>query len=85
MTFDDDFLQLSLLVRTFRVTLVKVGLNWPPPERILLNDYGIQAATETDPPELVLRRVSMSQITDEQRQDMTHVARGALYEYEGGG
>lgn len=48
------------------VTCIKLGVEWPPPEKINLN------GTEYE-------RVRMSQLTDEQAGGMTHVARGAMY------
>jgi hypothetical protein len=71
MTYDDDFVRLPTLVAgDTNIPLVRLGLEWPPPEEV--NFYG-----------LLYRRVSYSEITDEQRAEMTHVARGAQYEFVG--
>ncbi len=67
MTFDDDYLCIETPVRRVNVSCQSLGIEWPPPERIEFND-----APYT--------RVSYSAITDEQRQGMTHVCRGALYQ-----
>lgn len=68
MTFDDDF----ILAGSIRTSLKSLGMEWPPPPFICVNNHGAM-------PDLYLRRVSMSEITDEQRAEMTHVARGAKY------
>lgn len=75
-TFPDDFIRINLMTagaKNFPCKLL--GLEWPPPERIVeLNGQDF-----SDDP---LIRISMSEITDEQRERMTHVARGAEYVYE---
>jgi hypothetical protein len=82
VTFDDDMIRLNLSVGSPTIPLVRLGLSWPPPERLYLGDGGaIREATPDDDERYVLRRVSMSQFTDEQRASMTHVFRGAEYEY----
>lgn len=80
MTFEDDFARLNWSIGVFDVPLVKLELEWPPPDLIFVGDE-IRAATPDDDPGLVMRRVSMSAITDEQRSGMTHVCRGAEYRY----
>lgn len=82
MTFDDDMVRLNLHAGTPTIPLVAIGLEWPPPEHIYLDaDSTIREATPDDDGRFVMRRLSMSQITDEQRSEMTHVVRGAEYEY----
>lgn len=54
-------------------TLKSLGITWPPPSFIEIDNHG-------ELPNLLVKRVSCSEITDEQRAEMTHVARGALYE-----
>lgn len=82
MTFDDDFVRLNLELQTALIAVKDLGLEWPPPERIYLGRHGlVREATDQDEPEFVLVRASYSQITDEQRQGMEHVARGAEYFY----
>lgn len=70
MTFDDDMVEFRVLAGPAkRVTLKSQGLEWPPPAK--LGFFGFP-----------YRRVSMSQITDAQRAEMTHVFRGASYELD---
>lgn len=69
MTFDDDFAEVPFLTGVRRVTLRSLGIEWPPPERLEIMGFGFQ-------------RVSMSEISDEARASMSHVARGAAYESE---
>jgi hypothetical protein len=70
-TFDDDFVRLPTLVAgDVNIPLVKLGLEWPPPEEV--NFMG-----------LLYRRIRMSQFTDEQIAGMDHMARGAEYEFVG--
>jgi hypothetical protein len=72
MTFDDDIIRIpiQILDRSITVTLKSLGLEWPPPEE--LSYFG-----------LIYKREMYSEITDEQREKMTHVARGAEYSYVG--
>lgn len=81
MTFDDDFARLNLSVGTYNVPLTALGLEWPPPERLWLDGKGARPATTEDDPNEVMVRMSLSQLTDEQRERMTHVCRGAEYRY----
>lgn len=68
MTFDDDFIRISGM----NITLKSLELEWPPPLFIEVNNHG-------ELPNLFLKRISCSEITDEQRTTMTHVVRGAEY------
>lgn len=68
MTFDDDFVQIGRV----RTPLKQLGLEWPPPAFIRINNYG-------ELPDLLVKRVRYSEITDEERAGMTHVCRGAEY------
>jgi hypothetical protein len=68
MTFDDDFVRIGMV----NATLKSLGLDWPPPPFIEVNNHG-------ELPNLFLKRVRLSEITDEQRSGMTRVARGAEY------
>lgn len=76
MTFEDDFVQLNLPNGRgpLRQTCKALGVDWPPPEFIAL------AGGPFSTP--VYRRVRYSEITDEQRQGMTHVCRGAEYVHD---
>ncbi len=72
MTFEDDFLQLNFLGGMRRVIRLKaMNLTWPPPPQIDFMGFPMV-------------RTAMSDITDEQRHQMTHVARGADYHPPGG-
>lgn len=66
MNFDDDFVRLHTAVGTKNILLSSLGLDWPPPERISVNGTPFE-------------RIRMSDITDKQRADLTHVCRGAEY------
>lgn len=66
MTFDDDMAFLQFDGGLKRVPLKSLGLSWPPPENI--NIGGFQ-----------MTRSRMSDLTDEQRAEMTHVCRCAEY------
>lgn len=81
MTFDDDFVRLHLDIDTVNVMCKQVGLEWPPPERLWFDGNGARAATDEDPPSEVMIQDRRSEITDEERERMTHVCRGAEYFY----
>lgn len=66
MTFDDDFLQLNTEQGVKRLLCKKAGVEWPPPERINFAGF-------------IYERARYSQITDEQRKDLTMLMRGAEY------
>jgi hypothetical protein len=70
MTFDDDtiFIQFPGGQRR-EAKCLRNGIDWPPPEHFVFNGF-------------LLKRISMSALTDEDRAGMTHVLRGALYEIE---
>jgi len=68
MTFDDDFVQIGRV----RTPLKQLGLEWPPPAFIRIDNHGAL-------PDLLVKRVRYSEITDEERSGMTHVRRGAEY------
>ena len=66
-TFDDDYIQLELQGQEpLRFFLKDHAMTWPPEPEINVNF-------------VTYVRVSHSEITDEQRAGLTHVARGALY------
>lgn len=67
MTFDDDMIQLEWPAgQVQRFWCANHCISWPPPEEIQF--FGFTWVRE-----------KMSQITDDQRKDMTHVCRGAVY------
>ena len=80
-TFDDDMVRLNLTVGSKTMTCKALGLKWPPPMRIYLDKDRFREATDEDRSTFVLYRVSISQITDEKRAEMSHVIRGAEYDY----
>ena len=82
MTYDDDFVRLNLVIQVLNVRCKELGLEWPPPERIAIDGKNVREATDNDPPSSVMVMDRMSEITDDQRSQMTHVARGAEYFYE---
>ena len=67
MTFEDDFIQLEFLGGTKRIGCKANGIEWPPPEKLELAGY-------------TWDRQSMSAITDEQREGLTMLMRGAAYQ-----
>ncbi len=75
MTFDDDYIQLRLTTGPMRVTCKHLGISWPPPEHIEI------AGGPFSTPRF--RRLRYSAITDEQRQGMRHLCRGAEYVHDG--
>lgn len=78
MTFDDDYIQIVLPNgEIVRQTCQKLGIAWPPPEFIQI-DGPLSMAPR-------FRRVRFSQISDEQRDGMDRVCRGAEYVYVGEG
>lgn len=66
MTFADDHLHLDTPSGVHLVPCQSLGLEWPPPERVNING-------------VTYERQTLSSITDEQREGMTNVCRGALY------
>ena len=67
MTFDDDFCRLNFLSGPRDHTCKQLGITWPPADFIHISVF-------------TFKRINYSKITDEQREGMTHVARGAEYE-----
>jgi hypothetical protein len=76
MTFDDDYIQLRLSSGPLRIACKEVGIDWPPPERIAIVGGPLSVP--------IFRRVSFSQLTDDERQGLTHVCRGAEYVHHPG-
>jgi len=66
MTFDDDFVQLTMQGGTKRYSCKDLGYTWPPPDEITWGGF-------------LFEQIRRSQITDEQREGMSHVMRGAEY------
>lgn len=80
MTLENDSLVLNFVTGRRVIPLKAVGLEWPPPERVMLGDGGIREATSEDDEHYTMVRVRMSQL-DEQAADHPNVMRGAEYEY----
>lgn len=65
-TFHDDFVQLEFESGTRRASCSDLGITWPPPAMLIVS-------------EIPMARLSMSQVTDEERTEMDFLMRGALY------
>lgn len=67
MLFDDDFIRLLLEHGQIDQPAKRLGItDWPPPEELEVAGFKF-------------RRVRYSQLTDDQRKDMSQVIRGAEY------
>ncbi len=60
------------------------AVEWPPPERLYMDNQTslLREATSDDDADFVFKRISMSQLTEEQMAKCPGVARGAEYRYE---
>lgn len=77
-----DYIRLYFEVGTHTLPLDRLGMTWPPPEYIYIEEGGkIREARKRDPDAYKLRRTSMSQISDDDAAKMTGIARGAEYHY----
>lgn len=82
MTNENDFIRIRFeMFGEQNLPLNKLPFEWPPPEKIYLSEGGLREFQEGDEESLTLIRTSMSQLTDEEAEEATHVARGAVYEY----
>lgn len=82
-TFHDDSIRVVLETGARIIPCEAVGLTWPPPERLVIENGAMRIANhDDDGSPFVLVRSSMSIITDEQRLENENVARCAIYEYE---
>jgi len=82
MTFDSDFIRLHLNITTADIPCKKVGLEWPPPEQLFLEDDGrFRPARPNDDPEAIMVRRNLSSLPDNVIEGATMVARGAEYFY----
>ena len=66
MTFDDDFCRIYFESGHRDIGCKANNIEWPPPNVIKIGGF-------------IFKRGSFSQITDKQREEMTHVMRGAEY------
>jgi hypothetical protein len=84
MTHEADLLVLHLpFGGIIRTTCKSAGVEWPPPMYLAIDGQAhITDALPVEGPHLLLKRVNMSKITDEQIATMSHVCRGAEYETE---
>ena len=67
MTFDDDMCQINFAGGMRRIACKDLGVSWPPPEKLDFDGFEFE-------------RIRFSQITDEQREGMPYIFRGAEYE-----
>lgn len=83
---DHDHILLNMV--NFGQTRVMIdeldSLDWPPPERIYMDGetHLLREARDGDETMFIFKRISMSQLTDEQMEKCPNVARGAEYVYE---
>lgn len=77
---EHDMIRLHFVTGARTFHLSAFGLSWPPPERLVVTDDGSLREATTDDA-FVLKRVSMSQFTDEEIAQMPGVVRGAEYRY----
>jgi len=66
MTFDDDYIRLVFDHGVKNVSCKAVGIEWPPPLTLDVGGF-------------IMVRSRYSSLTDEQREGMTHICRGAEY------
>jgi len=69
-TFDDDMVRFIIKGESKNIRCKELGLDWPPPAELDVNG-------------IIFEKVGQSQITDEMREDMTNVVRGAEYRLKG--
>jgi len=83
MTDQYDFIRIeSIFFGSVNIRLSKLNLTWPPPEFLVMTDgedATIREATANDDRDLILHRVQMSELTEEQIEKCPGIARGALY------
>jgi hypothetical protein len=67
-----------------RLFLENLEFNWPPPERLYMDSetHILREAGDDDDKRFIFKRISMSQLTDEQMMKCPGIARGAEYVYE---
>ena len=66
MTFDNDMIMVRFPDGEKSFYCLVNGIEWPPPEHMNINGFN-------------MKRESISGITDEQRQGMSNVLRGAVF------
>lgn len=67
-----------------RLLIEDLEFDWPPPARLYMDGetHLLREAADGDEAEFIFKRISMSQLTDEQMERCPNVARGAEYIYE---
>lgn len=67
-----------------RIFIEDLEFDWPPPERLYMDGETqlLRAASGDDDKRFIFKRISMSQLTDEQMVQCSGIARGAEYVYE---
>lgn len=81
---DHVLLNMAMMGRQ-RIMLEDLELvEWPPPERLYMDGKTnlLREAGDGDDAQFIFKRISMSQLTDEQMVRCPQVARGAEYVYE---
>ncbi len=81
----DDYIRVHWKsAGTHNIIMASIGLSWPPPEYLLWDaeDNVFREPNEFDDERLILKRMRMSSITDEQMEKCPGVCRGAEYRYE---
>lgn len=82
---DSDHILLNMVMMgPQRIFLEALEFDWPPPERLFFDSetHILRAAAEGDEARRIFKRISMSQLTDEQMVKLPGIARGAEYVYE---
>ncbi len=79
-----DHILINMSIGPVRIFFEDLELDWPPPERIYMDDrtHILRETTEGDKAAFIFKRIRMSELTDEQMVKCSHVARGAEYVYE---
>jgi hypothetical protein len=81
MTTDTDFVRLNMAIGVANIRLSKLGLQWPPPERLYLGEHGeIREAQDGDDEAFVMVQTRCSELDDETAAH-PNIARGAEYHY----
>lgn len=78
----NDVVRINLELRTLTLPMRTLNLDWPPPEYLYLTSNGtIRELEPDDEPLHTLRRVKMSELSEEVARGSEHLARGAEYHY----
>ena len=82
-----DYDHILLNMKAFgrrRIFIEDLEFGWPPPERLYMDGetHLLRSAIDGDDKVFIFKRISMSQLTDEQIEKCPGIARGAEYIYE---